>query len=161
MTENVLGAFIDAEVSRAETDFKSFRERAVSVVSVAATLATVLTGLLALAADKDEKLLPDNGAGWLGLAMAFLVLSAVLGLMVHVPARVRAADVTELQSFVGEHWDDEGWDRSVAELQVKYLEDLRKANKSASHLFTAALAAQLLAVVSLAILSWRIFDFLT
>ena len=161
MPENQLGRLIADEVAAAESDNKGFRERGVTVIATAGALVAGLTGLLALAAGDRKQILPDDGTRWLGYSLALFVLSSLLGLALQAPSKMTAAGPDELTKFVGENWDDEGWDKSIAVLQLTYLKDLRATNKWLARIYICALMVQVLAVLSLAVLASKIFNFLT
>lgn len=161
MAENILGAFILSEVASAEKDFANFRDRTISTISVSGGLVTVLVGLLALAAGDRKEFLPADGKPWLAWSMGFLIFSAILGIVAQFPVEFPAASVSALEGFVEKNWDEDGWDRSIARQQIDYLKELRRANKEAAQNFRAALTSQLIAIILLAVLAWKIFSYLT
>ena len=145
---NALGKFIADEVSRAESIFDSFRSRSTAVIAVSTGTVGVAAGLIAIAAGDSKEVLPPNGPKWVVIAVSLFVAATLLALLVHVPTTVSAADDSALVGFVSDHWEDDGWDKSVAEQQLVYLKSLHDANARFGRLMFGSLAAQLLAVAS-------------
>jgi hypothetical protein len=158
---NDLGAFVAAEVARAESIFDSYRDRALRVIGVAGGLVTLVTALLAVAAGDRDDILPSQGRFFLVASMVLLVGATVLGLLIHSPRRVEAADPAELPRLIRDHWDDEDWDQSVAKMQTKYLADLRTVNETFATLFSWALRLELGGIAALGVLAVLIFEHLT
>jgi hypothetical protein len=140
---NDLGAHIATEVTRAETDYQNVRSRALSIVGVTSGLVTLITALLGVA--EAEKLTAILGAARWSLfgGLVIFVLSTLCALLINRPQDITASNTDSLTTLVANDWDDEGWDRSVAEFLVKYLATLRNDNKRTASLLRWAIAFQL------------------
>jgi hypothetical protein len=160
MSDHGLSQLIDAEVERAEADFNSFRENSSKAVGYAGGVLTVLVGLLSIAAGDQKSILPESGRFPLGAAMLLLVVSALLGLTALLPKTVTAVEEAALPKLIDQNWNDD-WNKSVALMKVEYLTSLRRANSRWSRLIRLIVGLQFVTILFLAVLAYRIFEFLS
>jgi hypothetical protein len=153
---NELGAFVDAEVKRAEADYQGARTRAISIVGLTSGLVTIITALLGVAEVQKLQALHGSPLWAMFAALIFFVLSTLCALLIHYPQSVTVAEVQDLREKVQQDWEKPAWDHRVAELQVDYLESLRSDNKRTGNLLFAAITGQLLGVVALSITAFLI-----
>lgn len=150
---NDLGALIQAEVARAESDYGGVRSKALGILGVAGGLVSLVTGFLAIAAGSEKDILPDHGDVVVAIAVGFFVLTTVIALIINFPAEVWATKASELRDLVDDHWDDDGWDQSVADFYVDYLDSLRVANRTGAQLLAAALVCEIIGIAATAALA--------
>ena len=150
---NQLGELIAAEAARAETDFQSFRNKALSVVAVAGGLVALVTGFLSVAAGSEENILPSGARCILAAAMLAFVSATMCALKINLPTEVTLSDESALATFVEEEWEAEDWDKQVASLMVDYLRSLRAANASAAKWLVAAIALEIAGIFFTAIMA--------
>ena len=161
LVPNALGRFVSDEVTRAETDFDSYRSRSTAVIATSTSVVGLAGGLTALAASKTAAHWSEWSLFFLGLAIGCFVGAIVLGLLVHAPIDVQAADEAELKPLIDGHWDSSGWDRQIALMQVDYLKSLRKANGKFALLFLWSLVLQALGVIAVGALAVTIVSSVT
>jgi MFS family permease len=147
---NDLGTFIAGEVARAEGDLQGARARALSVVGVAGGLVTLTTGFLALAAGSDKDFFPSGDRWILVVAVVLFVLAAIVALTANIPRRVTLSNAEGLKPLVDKDWDDSGWDKEVASLQVDYLISLRNLNHAMAWLLSAAIVFEIAGIATTA-----------
>jgi hypothetical protein len=147
---NDLGTFIAGEVTRAEGDLQGARARALSVVGVAGGLVTLTTGFLALAAGSNKDFFPAGDRWILVVAAVLFVLAAIVALVANIPRRVTLSNAEGLKPLVEKDWDDEGWDKQVASLQVDYLISLRSLNHRMAWLLSAAIVLEIAGIATIA-----------
>jgi hypothetical protein len=148
---NDLGAFIAAEVARAEIDFQNFRARALNVVGVAGGLVTLVGGFLAIAAGGRKDFLPTSGRWSVLIAVLAYVLSTAAALIVNRPVDAEEAKPADLLRYAQEEWSDEGWDQKVAEVSARYLASLRMLNRTAAKWLTAAIGLEIIGIAATAL----------
>ena len=146
-----LGSFVSAEVTRAEAAYEGVRTRSLNTVGVAGALVALIAALIGLAAGSHKDIL-SSGARWTAaVALAAFVLSAICALIINVPARVVASNAAQLRQFTSDHWDDEGWDQSVATFLVEYLVSLREANAASSRWLIASIMLEVAGIALMAV----------
>jgi hypothetical protein len=150
---NELGVLIGAAVTRAETDFKSYRDRALSVVGLAGGLVTLTAGFLSIAAGSDKDFLPDNGRILVLLALLSYVSATVCALVVHLPSGATEVDPAVLKEFAEKNWGDEGWDQQAAVFSASYLTSLDRAIRSMARLLTLAIACEIAGITFTALMA--------
>jgi hypothetical protein len=158
---NELGSFIAAEVTRAETDYKNVRDRALSIVGVAGGLVTLVSGFLAIAAGEKKDFLPSEGRSVLIAALVAYVVSAVLALLVNRPQGVAVADETYLETSAKDNWGERDWEQKVAVVSATYLVSLRHANTQATKLLLGAILFEIGGIAMTAIMAMTIVGHLS
>ena len=148
-----LGGMIASEVTRAEGDFAAFRTRALSIVGVSGGLVTLVSGFLALAAGSGKPFLERSDRWALYVALAGYVGAVVVALLMNLPGTVRLSKANELKPLVDDHWDDEGWDQSVASFLLEYLVSLRAVNERSATLLTFAIGLEMVGIASTAVMA--------
>lgn len=152
---NDLGAFVAAEVTRAEQDYQNVRTRAINLTGISGTVVALTSGLLAIAVHSSNSSAIPTDARWMvATALALFVASTVTALIINFPSRVTASKIDGnegLARLVADDWGDEGWDQRVAQMQVKYLASLRDSNGLKANLLALTIALQASGMASLAI----------
>jgi hypothetical protein len=111
----------------------------------------LVSGLLAIAAGSTKPVLPLSSRWTLGVALVAFVASAICALIINVPGKLTASDVSDLRKLVDKDWTDEGWDQQVASILVYYLESLRKNNESNADWLIASIALQIVGIALIAV----------
>ena len=151
---NELGTLINTECTRAEKDFEAFRARGAAVLTASGGLVTLLAALLAIAVGKDAHLnLGDWTKGAAVVGLVAFVLAAACVLRMYLPISVNAPKADDLLKFVGENWDDDGWEKSVAEVSAKYLKGMRGANKTLGKWLLFAIIAEVAGIAAVAFMA--------
>ena len=148
---NALGEYVAAEVTRAELDYQNVRSRALSLVAASGGLVALVSGLLAIAAGSSKSAVPSDSEWTIGIALGFFVISTICALEINLPQQVISGDVSKLGSLVECHWDDTGWDKSVATILVQYLASLRKDNSRNAKWLKASIGLQILGISFIAV----------
>ena len=153
---NDLGAYVASEVDRAEQDYQNVRNRALSLLATSGGLVTLVSGLLAIAVGNDKSIVPLNSRWTIAVALSSFVVSAAFALIINFPQSVTSGDYTEMENLVKNHWEDDGWNKRVAEILVKYLKSLRKDNGSTAKWLTASICFQIVGIAFIAISAFLI-----
>lgn len=154
MTEqtDVYTGFIDGEV-RAERDrMAGLNARAASLLSTAGTLVAILAAVGTFVVDDQRRTMPRHGLLFLVLALALLTMAAVMGICAGWTSRYPAADTAAMRAMLRDHWSDaEGQARkSVADVNIRLIDSLRRANRRKANLLRAGWAGELAALPCLA-----------
>jgi hypothetical protein len=145
--DNELGNVISTEVTRAESDLDNFRSRGLGILGVSGGLVTLTTGFITVASGAAHKEVLAADQRWvLGVGFAAYVLAAVFALFTNVPQKVKLADAENLENFVQNDWDDEGWDKQEALLGARYLKSLRKVTRRNARLLLAAIIFEIVGI---------------
>lgn len=153
---NALGAYVATEVSRAEQDYQNVRSRALSLVTTSGGLVALISGLLAIAEGTSSSVIPKDSEWTIGVALSFFIVSTVCALAINLPQTVVSGDVTKLGALVDCHWDDTGWDKSVATILVEYLVSLRKDNTRNATWLRWSILFQILGIAFIAVSAFLI-----
>jgi hypothetical protein len=153
---NDLGVYIASEVARAEQDYQNVRTRALSLVGTSGGLVALVSGLLAIAVGSAKAVVPTDARWTIAVALSSFILSTISALVVNFPQTVTSSDQTKLGSLVECHWDDEGWNKSVAEILVTYLGSLRKNNGRTANWLTSSVTFQILGISFIAVSAFLI-----
>lgn len=155
---NELGAYIAAEVTRTEQDYQNVRSRALNLVATSGGLVALVTGLLAIAAKTITSAIPTDSRWTIAIAMGSFIASTICALVVNYPQRVVSGDLTKLGALVECHWEDSGWDKSVAQILVTYLISLRKDNNHSAKWLKASITLQIAGIAGLGIATFMIIQ---
>lgn len=150
--DHPLGALIEEEVRRAESDLEGQRGRALGLINVAGALVTLVTGFGVLAARSEGDVVPAYGGWVLAAALVAYVSAAVFALLANRPLDVDAPDEDELQAHVLHEWDRTDWDREVADTLVNYLRSLRTANAAVARHLVVSLWLEIAGIAITAVL---------
>lgn len=157
--DNALGGLIKDEVTRAESDYASFKTRAQSVLTVSGILVTALAGLLALAIGRDEHLdLSRFTAAASALTLVSFFSATCIVLIIFIPSEAHFPNADHLETYASEAWEAEGWDQQVAIVLVAYLKSLRKANGSLAKKLALAISFQVLGLLGATVMVLSLLD---
>lgn len=149
---------IERDAKRAEDDLAAFRARALTVVTTSAGVVTLLTGLTAFSASKSEEEagLPRAGVWFVGFALGFFLISAVLALLAQRAGEVKTADKGALVArTVHAQWyektedgepDTDDQERVAAKLTAEYAETVHGLAQDVAKKTNLAIAAQIVAL---------------
>ncbi|MGB8180402.1 MAG: hypothetical protein WCF63_09575 [Acidimicrobiales bacterium] len=145
---NFLGDLIDKEVARAEVALQDVRGRALNFVGVAGGLVTVVGGATAIVVGTHQNVSISVLARWcLAIALIAYVLATLVALGANVaPRRVFMVDPHGLSDLVESHWNDEGWDKQVAAVSLRYLMSLRQATAQIGRWMFLAAALEIVGI---------------
>jgi hypothetical protein len=143
---NDLGAYVATEVARGEQDYKNVRDRALSLVTTSGGLVAVISGLLAIAVGTTQSVVPTNAKWTVAISLGSFVVSTIFALFINLPQTVISSDEDALGTYVECHWDDSGWDKEVASIEVDYLKSLRRDNAHTSKILKASISFQILGI---------------
>jgi hypothetical protein len=110
-----------------------------------------VSGLLAIADGTSNSAIPKDSDWTIGVALGFFIASTVCALAINLPQTVVSGDVTKLGALVDCHWDDTGWDKSVATILVEYLVSLRKDNTRNAIWLRWSILCQILGIAFIAV----------
>jgi hypothetical protein len=153
---NDLGAYISAQVTRAEADFAAFRTRGQSVLTVSSGLVTVLGAVLAFAVGQSHLKLDTLTKVAAGLALALFIIATVFVLVMFLPSNAVTTKADQFKDRVDTQWDDAGWDQTVALAEVEYLVSLKSANAHLANMLIGAIVAQVLGVAAVALMAFSL-----
>jgi hypothetical protein len=146
------GALIADQLTEERSRKASLEGRGITTVTAAGTLVTLLFALTAGLTAAPRFKLPAGADVPLVVALIAFVIAAVLGLMTNVPLRYQEPTVGGLARLI----DARFWaapaqtgERRVAEAQVALIAAMRSANNLKVWLLILAVAAELIAVISL------------
>ena len=151
---NELGALIEAEVGRAESDLSNLRTRGQSVLTASGALVTLLAAVIAIAVGKDTTLRfsgPTRLAAM--VALIALVVATLFVLLMYLPAGVDAPASKELASHAKDSWNEPTWEQDVAIVLATYLIGLRSANARMANLLRAAVAAEVVGIAAVSVMA--------
>lgn len=150
----VYAAFIEGEL-RAERERRSTLDsRGMGVVTSSGSLVALLVAVGVLVNDgKAPLVLPPAAKPMLGLALIAFSTAAALGILANRNRYYDVAVTQTLYDMIGDHWIDDEVDarNNVAELNIRTIHTLREGNNRKASLLTAALSAQLVALIGLSL----------
>lgn len=151
---NELGLLIQSEVDRAERRLDVIRSRAQSVLTASGALVTLLAAVIALSTGED----PSYSFSTLTKTSALVALIAFVSatflvLAMYLPANVRGPSSTDLARFAQTEWNAATWEQDVAIVRSKFLLSLRTANRMLATYLRAAIVAEVLGIVSTAVMA--------
>ncbi|MEU4574664.1 hypothetical protein [Nonomuraea sp. NPDC023979] len=127
----------------------SFEQRGIAVISTSGTLVTITLGFVALATRTQTYVLGATVVVLLVVALAGLILAAVTGLVVNLPARLPVVDVDDLRT-ADEGGDDLETARTEHEILALVLTGLRQVNRRRARILFAALLVEVTALTVMA-----------
>ncbi|MCV6968315.1 hypothetical protein [Mycobacterium bohemicum] len=145
-------AFIEAQLAAELARRDSVNTRAATVLTSAVGLVTLALAVIAVLRGKDFVL--NGGAkAWLVVALLFLCASALCAVGAGFPWTMKLVEPRTLYAMVDDHWTDSDDDarNAAAYANVVTIESLQPGTKTKTWLFLTAGAAQILAVIALAI----------
>lgn len=146
-------AFIEGELKAERERRVALDTRGLAVVTSSGTLVTLLAGLGAFVTTNKTFVFPGEAAAPLAVALLAFATAASLGILA---SRNRYYDVAlgeTLTGMIEDHWGDDETDarNNVAYINIKSTETLRQGNGRKADLVTAAMFAQLAALVLLSV----------
>lgn len=151
---------IERDAKRAEDDLTAFRARALTVVTTSAGVVTLLTGLTAFSASKTEEEagLPKAGVWFVGFALGFFLIAALLALLAQRAGKVQTAQpgalVARTEPCVWYGSTPEGepdtadQERVAAKLTAVYAETVHALAQKVAKWANRAIVAQIIALVA-------------
>jgi hypothetical protein len=140
----------ELEAARAESD--RVEQRSAAVVATSVTLVSVLFGFASLRADAVF-VLPSLSADAFYVALVSFGAASVLAIAANLPQRRRHVLAEAVRAAVssGSGQTDGNAERTVTLMLISYIDDVRAANRVRVAVVTLALAAEIVAMLSLAI----------
>lgn len=140
----------ELEVARAESD--RVEQRSASVVATSVTLVSLLFGFASLQAGAVF-VLPSLAADAFYVALAGFGTASVIAIAANLPQRRRQVLTESVRAAVssGSGHADGNAERTVTLTLISYIDDVRAANRVRMAFVTSALAAEIVAMLSLAI----------
>jgi hypothetical protein len=154
----IWSAYVLEQLEREDARKESLERRGLAVVTAAGAVATVLFGLAAFNIKDDSFTLPHSALTWLKLALGAYLVSAILAILTNTPFKYHEVTVAALRQAVKERWAEQGTtaEQDVAKTRLKVLESGRSWNTWKARSLFAAIAAQGVGVVFVAIAVWII-----
>jgi hypothetical protein len=152
---------IDGQLAREDSRKVSLESRGITMITSASTIVTLLFGLAALATQSSKFTLTGGSKAALAVAVGFLLLSAVLGVLTNAPLSYSEADPQALVRLLEERfwWGDPAIGRMrTAELEINQVSRARRMNSLKAKLLVAGLAAEILGVFAVAVAVLEILD---
>lgn len=150
---SVYAAFIAEQLSRQDARKASLEQRGISVITSSGTLVSLLFALVAVLTGAEDFELPEDAQPWLFAAAAAFVLAGIGGILTNVPGRYSSPEAASLDKVIEERWSDspEDAEAEIAATQVEIFARAKAVNSFKGKILIAAVAAEVLAVLFLAI----------
>jgi hypothetical protein len=148
---------IDNELAREYTLKDSFESRAMDTINSAGTITSLLFGLAVVVTQATDYTPSKGVTATLAVALAFLIVSAIAGLVVNSPMSYGEPGQAELSGRLdAAKWNASPSDGQIwtARLEILQIVEARKRNKLKAQLLIVGLATEIIgvAVVAIAIL---------
>jgi hypothetical protein len=149
----VYGAFVSLQLDDQRSLKDSLERRAGGVITSSGALVTLLFGFAAITTHSNGYRLPSTTHVPLLIALGAFVLAFGLAVAVGLPLIHKRVDVDGLNESVGENWFEPDWvaRRRVAVTEIDQFKGYLRSNRIKAMLLAGAGAAQLLALLALAV----------
>jgi hypothetical protein len=148
--------WLKERVAAEETRKTSLEQRGIAVVTTSGALATLLFGLAAVITGVEKYKPPDNFRPPTIAALLFFIVAGVLAIMTNVPLPYQ--DVKARALNADKMWlvPDEKQARFIFDYRVKVLQGLQYRNRQKAICCVAAMGAQIIAAIFVALAVWNI-----
>jgi hypothetical protein len=149
----VYASYIDAQVAAEDARKDSIEKRGLAVITTSGTIVSLLFGLVAVLTGVDKYVLPGGAESWLYAALGAFVVACIGGIATNAPLKYEAVLPERLRSALTGRWEDtpEEADRMVALTELKVLSKASRVNTVKALILVAAVVAEVLAVLFLAL----------
>lgn len=153
--------FVDHEVVVEEARKASIEARGVATVTAASAIATVLLALVTVTKKSGQSVLvvPGGARPWVEIALACFLGAAALGVLTNYPVTLYWVTPSKLSDYIDEQWEalPGVTQQKIIDHQIKRLTALHKWNTVKGYVLMVAMAAQVLAIVSIVIAVFTAF----
>ncbi|MEU8185866.1 hypothetical protein [Micromonospora carbonacea] len=153
------GSFIEAELAAERDRRNRFDDRGVSLVKTSGSLVTLLAAVVAFLRTGREYQFPRDAVGPLMLALTFLTIAAMAGIVTSLNRAYEVPNPPTLRKLLEERWavDSEVSARNfVGEMQVHIIHSLRKGSNWKAKFLLTGLIAQVVALLALTVVVYII-----
>jgi hypothetical protein len=147
---------VDNEISQERARKTSLEQRGVFVITSSGTLTSLLLAVAVLGARGKDYTIPDHVLWTLFVAAIAFAVAAGFALRINTPVASPVASTDDLRENLNA--SGPAWSSSVVDVQkatatwkIDTLQELREGNNSKAQLVQAALGAELVAVVAVAV----------
>jgi len=148
--------FLKDRIAAEEARKTSLEQRGIAVVSTSGTLITLFFGLAAIITSRQGYSPPSDFRSHSAWALAFFLLATLVAVATNLPLPYSDVKAKELNS--GEMWQETATvaKENVFDFRVTLLQGLQKRNGLKALMVVAAMAAQGIAVLFVALAIWSI-----
>jgi hypothetical protein len=153
---DVLSDLVEDQLGNERALKESLATRSAVIISSAGTLVTLLLGGIALIEHQASARVSRAITPYVAFAMAVLVLSSLIALVVNSPWRQTALSMDTLQDrYLVSEWEslDSEFVEQAYKLRLDFIKQLRTGNQVRSWCLTVALGLECLALVFLAVVT--------
>jgi capsid protein len=149
----VYAAYVAAQVAGQEARKSSSEQRGLAVITTSGVLVSLLFGLTAILTGAADYQLPEVSRIALLAALVFFVVAAIGGIVTNLPRSYRGVTADALKKQIDERWNDSAAraQREVALTDLKVIRRAKEQNSWKGRSLIIAIAAEILAVLCLAI----------